>query len=75
MKIRRLNANTGIRLLDVMMTDATEAEALSFRPNHIDIYSSSWGPEDNGKSLSGPVKLAKIALINGVKYVSKWLNR
>jgi proprotein convertase subtilisin/kexin type 5 len=55
-------------LLDEMSNDnndVNEARALSFNPNHIDIYSCSWGPIDDGKTLEGPGPLAKQALLNG----------
>lgn len=32
----------GIRMLDGDVTDSVEARSLSFRPDHIDIYSASW---------------------------------
>ena len=28
--------------------------SLSFNPDHIDIYSSSWGPNDDGNIFFGP---------------------
>ncbi len=37
---------TGIRCLDGEVSDAIEALSLGFNTNHIDIYSSSWGPND-----------------------------
>ena len=37
-------------MLDGIVNDAVEARALSLNPNHIDIYSASWGPEDDGKT-------------------------
>ncbi len=40
--------------------------ALSLNPDHIDIYSASWGPEDDGRTVDGPGPLAKQAFINGV---------
>lgn len=58
----------GVRMLDGLVNDAVEARALSLRPDHIDIYSASWGPEDDGKTVDGPGPLAKKAFINGVKY-------
>jgi hypothetical protein len=30
-----------------------EARALSYNRDHIDIYSASWGPDDNGQSVDG----------------------
>ena len=57
----------GVRMLDGMVNDAVEAKALSLNPNHVDIYSASWGPEDDGKTVDGPGPLAKKAFVNGVK--------
>ncbi|XP_024081815.1 furin-like protease 2 isoform X2 [Cimex lectularius] len=56
----------GVRMLDGSVNDAVEAKALSLNPNHIDIYSASWGPEDDGKTVDGPGPLARRAFINGV---------
>ncbi|CAF3407738.1 unnamed protein product [Rotaria socialis] len=55
----------GIRMLDGDVTDSVEARSLSHRPNHIDIYSASWGPDDNGLVVDGPGRLAKKAFENG----------
>jgi len=57
----------GIRMLDGDVTDAVEAGSLSFRPEYIDIYSSSWGPDDDGKTVDGPGRLAKKAFQDGIK--------
>lgn len=56
----------GVRMLDGEVTDAVEAQSLSLNPQHIDIYSASWGPEDDGKTVDGPAKLAKEAFLRGV---------
>ena len=32
---------------------------------HIDIYSSSWGPDDDGRTIDGPGVLARKAFKNG----------
>uniref|UniRef100_A0AAQ4P7B1 P/Homo B domain-containing protein n=1 Tax=Gasterosteus aculeatus aculeatus TaxID=481459 RepID=A0AAQ4P7B1_GASAC len=48
------------------VTDVVEAHSLSLNPQHIHIYSASWGPEDDGKSLDGPAKLAKEAFLQGI---------
>ena len=53
-------------MLDGDVTDAIEATALSWKPQHVDIYSSSWGPEDNGRNIDGPGPLAKKAFKDGV---------
>ncbi|XP_034048082.1 proprotein convertase subtilisin/kexin type 5 [Thalassophryne amazonica] len=57
----------GIRMLDGDVTDSVEAQSLSFRRQHIDIYLASWGPKDDGKTLEGPGPLARLALQDGVK--------
>ena len=57
-----------IRMLDGKATDALEANALSYKRNHIDIYSCSWGPKDNGATFGRPGRLGKIALHQGAKY-------
>eukprot|EP00095_Tigriopus_kingsejongensis_P009291 snap_masked-scaffold175_size286436-processed-gene-1.14 protein:Tk09291 transcript:snap_masked-scaffold175_size286436-processed-gene-1.14-mRNA-1 annotation:"furin-like convertase" len=56
----------GVRMLDGVVNDAVEARALSLNPDHVDIYSASWGPEDDGKTVDGPGPLAKRAFLNGV---------
>lgn len=56
----------GIRMLDGQVSDAVEARSLSFNPDHVDIYSSSWGPNDDGKTVDGPGRLAYRAFKNGI---------
>ncbi|KAK9890395.1 hypothetical protein WA026_010488 [Henosepilachna vigintioctopunctata] len=56
----------GVRMLDGDVTDAVEARSLSLNPHHIDIYSASWGPDDDGKTVDGPGELARRAFIEGV---------
>lgn len=60
----------GVRMLDGPVNDAVEARALGLNPDHIDIYSASWGPEDDGKTVDGPGPLARRAFIYGVTSVS-----
>ncbi|XP_072157227.1 furin-like protease 1, isoforms 1/1-X/2 isoform X2 [Bemisia tabaci] len=56
----------GVRMLDGDVTDAVEARSLSLNPQHIDIYSASWGPDDDGKTVDGPGDLATRAFMQGV---------
>merc|ERR1719266_3208575 len=56
----------GVRMLDGIVNDAVEARAIGLNPNHIDIYSASWGPEDDGKTVDGPGPLARKAFVNGI---------
>lgn len=60
----------GVRMLDGVVNDAVEAKALSLNTDYIDIYSASWGPEDDGETVDGPGPLAKRAFVNGVTSVS-----
>ncbi|KAE8631688.1 hypothetical protein XENTR_v10001277 [Xenopus tropicalis] len=55
----------GIRMLDGLITDVIEAQSLSLNPQHIHIYSASWGPEDDGKRVDGPGPLAEEAFFWG----------
>jgi subtilisin-like proprotein convertase family protein len=50
----------GSTLIACWSGDSTEADALSFLNDEIDIYTNSWGPSDNGQTLSapGPLMLA-----------------
>ncbi|XP_027889018.1 proprotein convertase subtilisin/kexin type 5b isoform X3 [Xiphophorus couchianus] len=57
----------GVRMLDGDVTDMVEARSLSLNPQHIDIYSASWGPDDDGKTVDGPASLARQAFENGIR--------
>ncbi|PIK61372.1 putative proprotein convertase subtilisin/kexin type 5 isoform X1 [Apostichopus japonicus] len=57
----------GIRMLDGDVTDAVEGLSLSIRRNFVDIYSASWGPEDNGATVDGPGRIAMAAFRAGIK--------
>ena len=48
----------GVRMLDGDVTDAVEARSLGLNNQHIHIYSASWGPDDDGKTVDGPGRLA-----------------
>ena len=56
-------------MLDGSVTDVVEGSSLAFRQDHIDIYSSSWGPDDNGRTLDGPGPLAERAFKQGTETV------
>ena len=43
---------SGIRILDNELTDTLKAKGLGFRQDYVDIYSNSWGPEDNGHAVA-----------------------
>lgn len=57
----------GIRMLDGIVTDAIEASSIVFNPQHVHIYSASWGPNDDGKTVEGPGRLAQKAFEYGIQ--------
>uniref|UniRef100_A0A8C5QRV2 Proprotein convertase subtilisin/kexin type 7 n=1 Tax=Leptobrachium leishanense TaxID=445787 RepID=A0A8C5QRV2_9ANUR len=56
----------GIRVLDGPLTDSMEAIAFNKHYQINDIYSCSWGPDDDGRTVDGPHQLGKAALQHGV---------
>lgn len=64
-------ACAGVRMLDGTITDVIEAQSLSLQPQHIHIYSASWGPEDDGRTVDGPGILTREAFRRGVTKVSR----
>ncbi|KDQ65308.1 Neuroendocrine convertase 1, partial [Zootermopsis nevadensis] len=57
----------GIRLLDGMVNDRVEGTALGHAYDKVDIYSASWGPNDDGKTVEGPGRLAQEAIERGIQ--------
>eukprot|EP00047_Mylnosiga_fluctuans_P004265 m.233535 g.233535 ORF g.233535 m.233535 type:complete len:1481 (-) comp12531_c0_seq1:233-4675(-) len=56
----------GIRMLDGDVTDAIEGRSLSLAPQVIDVYTNSWGPNDDGATMEGPGTEAEAAFVSGV---------
>ncbi|TRY74010.1 hypothetical protein TCAL_03361 [Tigriopus californicus] len=56
----------GVRMLDGDVTDAVEARSLNLNNQHVAIYSASWGPDDDGKTVDGPGRLATQAFLQGI---------
>jgi len=57
----------GIRMLDQpYMTDLIEANSMGHQPHLIDIYSASWGPTDDGRTVDGPRNATMRAIVRGV---------
>lgn len=65
----RISIHAGILLIAFGQTDVTEAKALGYRDDVIQIYSNSWGPHDTGFLVEGPGKLTKRAFAAGVQEV------
>ncbi|KAI9065403.1 hypothetical protein FKP32DRAFT_1647634 [Trametes sanguinea] len=57
----------GIRILSGPISDIDEAAALNYDYQNTSIYSCSWGPPDDGRSMEGPGYLIKKAIVNGVQ--------
>jgi len=52
----------GIRILDGPVTRIMESKALGFNIDYVDIFSASWGPPDNGKSMDGPKGITAMVI-------------
>jgi kexin len=57
----------GLRILSKMISDADEAVAMNYDFHHNQIYSCSWGPPDDGKSMDAPGILIRRAMLNAVQ--------
>ncbi|SCV66924.1 BQ2448_5570 [Microbotryum intermedium] len=57
----------GIRILSSVISDADEAASLNYGFQSNDIYSCSWGPPDDGRSMEAPSNLITKAMLNGVQ--------
>ncbi|KAJ7940288.1 peptidase S8/S53 domain-containing protein [Mycena leptocephala] len=58
----------GVRILSGPISDVDEAASLNYGFQNVSIYSCSWGPPDNGKSMEGPGYLIKKAVVNGINH-------
>ncbi|KJZ78597.1 hypothetical protein HIM_01988 [Hirsutella minnesotensis 3608] len=57
----------GIRILSKPISDADEAEAMIYKNQHNQIYSCSWGPRDDGRSMEAPGILIQRAILKGIQ--------
>ncbi|KAK3309509.1 peptidase S8/S53 domain-containing protein [Chaetomium strumarium] len=57
----------GLRILSKLISDADEAVAMNYDFQHNQIYSCSWGPPDDGRSMDAPGILIRRAMVNGVQ--------
>ncbi|EUC35969.1 hypothetical protein COCCADRAFT_34558 [Bipolaris zeicola 26-R-13] len=58
---------SGVRILSGDITDVDEALAINFEMQKNDIYSCSWGPPDDGKTMQAPGILIEKAMVNAVQ--------
>lgn len=57
----------GLRILSGPISDVDESAALNYDYQNTSIFSCSWGPPDDGRSMEGPGYLIKKAMVNGVQ--------
>ncbi|KAK3382448.1 peptidase S8/S53 domain-containing protein [Lasiosphaeria ovina] len=57
----------GLRILSKVISDADEAVAMNYDYQHNQIYSCSWGPPDDGRSMDAPGILIRRAMVNAVQ--------
>lgn len=57
----------GIRILSKPISDEDEATAINYHYQENEIYSCSWGPPDDGKTMEGPSVLIQKAMVNGIQ--------
>jgi kexin len=55
----------GIRILSGRLTDADEAASVNYAMDTTQIYSCSWGPRDDGRTMEKPPKIVADAVKNG----------
>lgn len=58
---------SGIRMLSDTVDDVDQAAAINYDYQNNDIYSCSWGPEDDGRTMKAPGVLVRRAIVNGVQ--------
>ena len=64
---RNSSRRNRIRILSGPISDVDEATALNYGYQNISIYSCSWGPADDGRSMEAPNHIVKKAIVNGVE--------
>ncbi|MCJ1242933.1 pheromone processing endoprotease [Trapelia coarctata] len=57
----------GLRILSKSISDEDEAVAINYQMQKNQIYSCSWGPPDDGRSMDAPSTLIKRAILNGIQ--------
>lgn len=57
----------GLRILSGPISDVDEASALNYAYQNTSIYSCSWGPPDDGRSMEAPNYLIQKAILEGIE--------
>jgi kexin len=58
---------SGVRILSGDITDIDEALAINYEMQKNDIYSCSWGPPDDGRTMQAPGILIEKAMVTAVQ--------
>ncbi|KAI9305889.1 peptidase S8/S53 domain-containing protein [Cunninghamella echinulata] len=58
---------SGIRILSGEITDVDEAAALNYNYHENHIFSCSWGPPDDGRTMEAPTGMLADAFKNGIE--------
>ncbi|KAJ3163643.1 pheromone processing endoprotease [Geranomyces michiganensis] len=58
---------SGVRILGGALTEADEAAAINYDFHNNHIFSCSWGPADDGRSMEAPPQIVNDAVLNGIK--------
>ncbi|KDQ61170.1 hypothetical protein JAAARDRAFT_124899 [Jaapia argillacea MUCL 33604] len=56
----------GVRILSGPISDVDEAASLNYGYQTTSIFSCSWGPSDDGRSMEAPDYLIQKAVVNGI---------
>lgn len=65
-KLMFISLDIRTRIMIYFQTDLIEANSMGHEPHKIDIYSASWGPTDDGKTVDGPRNATMRAIVQGV---------
>ncbi|KAF1981438.1 subtilisin-like protein [Aulographum hederae CBS 113979] len=57
----------GVRILSAPISDADEAESVVYGYQENDIYSCSWGPPDDGRTMEAPGILIRRSMVNAIQ--------
>ena len=58
---------SGLRILSGAISDVDEAESLIYDHQNNQVYSCSWGPPDDGRSMEAPDVLIRRAMLTGIQ--------
>ncbi|KAJ3076386.1 pheromone processing endoprotease [Podochytrium sp. JEL0797] len=57
---------SAVRILGGALTEADEAASINYKFNENHIFSCSWGPTDDGRTMEAPPRIVSDAVFNGI---------